>query len=497
MGGAGADPSCPRGPPCTPVGGPGRAIPSGVGQRVSRRAALRLSALGISALGISALGLSALGVSAAGSVLARRGPALAPPLDEGLPPRAVVVVPAAGSGEAPALQPVPGTVRGTGTRWAPMAARALADLRALDGPFPLVVDTADHRTVSAGIAGAAIAAWRPAWRHVWPRDASFVVAALTTSGEPARAGRVLDFLARVAPADGRWQARYLPDGSGRAPDGRGVQADSAGWVCWAVWSHTVAHTVTRSRADPADRPARRPARQQGGPNGGWAGPADVRRWWPMLATSADRMASSLDGSGEPPPSPDYWEVHADRVTLETVTALLVGLRSATALASALGRTDAAARWSVAAGRVAGTLREAWAPRGYPRTLPRGGADAAVGLLAAFAPDLPGLPAAVTAAAGALALPNGGVRPGEDWPHDDGIAWTPEVAMLALGAARTDARAAGARLDWLDRHRAPSGALPEKVAADGSPSSVAPLGWSSALVLLALQSVSAAPVVPPA
>lgn len=76
----------------------------------------------------------------------------------------------------------------------------------------------------------------------------------------------------------------------------------------------------------------------------------------------------------------------------------------------------------------------------------GGADAAVGLLAAFAPDLPGLPAAVTAAAGALALPNGGVRPGED-----------------------------TRLDWLDRHRTPSGAIPERVAADGSPSSVVPLG----------------------
>lgn len=448
-------------------------------RRVSRRSALGLSALGITGLGVSALG-------AAGSVHADRGgPALAPPLDEGLPPPAAVASSTGGSEPGVPPRSPAQSVPGTGTRWAAMAARALADLRALDGPFPLVPDTADHRTVSAGIAGAAIAAWRPAWRHVWPRDASFVAAALTASGEQARAGRVLDFLARVAPADGRWQARYLPDGSGRAPDGRGVQADSAGWVCWAVWSHSVAGaraTTARTSARPAD-----PGRPV---------PADPQRWWPVVEASADRMASSLGASGEPPPSPDHWEVRADRVTLETMTALLVGLRSATAVARALGRADAAARWSVAAGRLAAVLREDWAPRGYPRTLPRGGADAAVGLLAAFAPDLPDLPVAVTAAAGALTLPNGGVRPGEDWPHDDGIAWTPEVAMLALGAARTGARAAAAGLDWLDRHRTPSGAVPEKVAADGSPSSVAPLGWSSALVLLTLVAVSTAPVVPP-
>ena len=42
--------------------------------------------------------------------------------------------------------------------------------------------------------------------------------------------------------------------------------------------------------------------------------------------------------------------------------------------------------------------------------------------------------------------------------------------------------------FLDSHRTPSGSLPEKVLADGSPAAVAPLGWSAACVLLALDAL---------
>lgn len=243
----------------------------------------------------------------------------------------------------------------------------------------------------------------------------------------AVAGAVL--LVLQAPGDGRWQARYLPDGSGRTPDERGVQADGGSWVCWAVWAHLTA------RPDTAGRPG-----------------ADLQRWWPMVSASADALVAALNDTGQPAPSPDYWETPTDRVTLETVTASLVGLRAAGALSCLAGATVATAAWTAAAERLTAATAHRWAPSGYPRSLPKGGADAAAGLLAVLAPDLPGLPAAVTAAGQALELPNGGVRPGQKWPHHDGLAWTPETAMLALGSRTTDPTRSARWLRWLDAHR---------------------------------------------
>jgi glucoamylase len=68
----------------------------------------------------------------------------------------------------------------------------------------------------------------------------------------------------------------------------------------------------------------------------------------------------------------------------------------------------------------------------------------------------------------------------------GVAWTPATALFALAAAgRGDEQAFARWFDWLTAHRTPLGAFPEKVANDGSPASVAPLGWTCAIVLLAL------------
>ncbi|MBN8881880.1 MAG: glycoside hydrolase family 15, partial [Salana multivorans] len=41
------------------------------------------------------------------------------------------------------------------------------------------------------------------------------------------------------------------------------------------------------------------------------------------------------------------------------------------------------------------------------------------------------------------------------------------------------------IDWTLEHRTASGAIPEKVLADGSPAAVAPLAWSAANLVLAV------------
>ena len=77
-------------------------------------------------------------------------------------------------------------------------------------------------------------------------------------------------------------------------------------------------------------------------------------------------------------------------------------------------------------------------------------------------------------------------PGEDWPHDPTVAWTPETAFFALSAAAAgDERSSERWLGWLAAHRTSLGAFPEKVDGGGEPKSVAPLGWTEAIVVLAL------------
>ena len=86
----------------------------------------------------------------------------------------------------------------------------------------------------------------------------------------------------------------------------------------------------------------------------------------------------------------------------------------------------------------------------------------------------------------LRAPNGGVLPGERWPQDPTVAWTPETAFFALSAAASgDGEEAGRWLGWLAAHRTSLGAFPEKVDGDGKPRAAAPLGWTEAIVLLAL------------
>lgn len=308
--------------------------------------------------------------------------------------------------------------------------------------------------------GAIVASPQGPWRYVWPRDAAFAIAALSATGHHADAERILSFLLGVCPDRGVWQARYVVDGSGRAPDDRPVQLDSSGWVPWATW---VWFTTSPHRAH---------AR------------ALLAKLWPIVARSADAAAGPSGDPALPGPSSDYWEMPEKKVTLGTVGPLVVGLRAAAALARSLGHDVDAARWSDSARRLAGVVAQTFGAHGYPRTMPDGGADAAVTFLAPpFTAPSAQLAKAVAETASLLALPNGGVRPGTAWNHD-ASAWTPEVSLFALAAAGTgDRREAGARLDWLMRHRTSAGTVAEKVGPDGEPLSVAPLAWTDALVVL--------------
>ncbi|WP_211245909.1 glycoside hydrolase family 15 protein [Actinomadura oligospora] len=338
------------------------------------------------------------------------------------------------------------------TGYRDMAARALQDLRLLTRPN-----------------GASLASWYGAWRYSWPRDSAFAAAAFTVTGHPAEARRILRFLARVQTTKGMWAARYNPDGSAVA-DGRHAQLDSLGWVLWAAWFF---HTENPEAAE------------------------DLPELWTMVRRAADELTASLRSDGLPPPSSDYWERPASseqdprHATLGVVGPVLAGLRAASVLARDLGHADRAELYRGAAHRVEGGITARFAPLGYPRSPIRGGRmDTSVTFLSPpFGPADQGVTDAVRSAAGKLALPNGGVLPGERWSGNAKVAWTPEMALFTLSAAAAGRpEEAMARLDWLSAHRTTLGALPEKVDEYGRPAAVAPLGWTSSLVVLSLSAL---------
>ena len=311
--------------------------------------------------------------------------------------------------------------------------------------------------------GASVAGWSRSWKYVWPRDAAFIAAAYSSTGHGDLARNILGFLQDVQPEDGVFQARYLPDRSGRVPDRRGVQGDGMGWALWGLlqWARSLPGADRR---------------------------AQLAELMPLLTRSAAAAAQlTAGGTALPPASADYWELRETDVTLGTAALALIGLESARDLYWIAGLRDHARNYSVAVTRYREVIRREFAPRGYARYRNRDDMDTAVTFL------LP--PFTQTAdddvidawqrARTSLRRPGGGLAPGAGWPAD-GISWTPETAMFALtGAASGRAEDAAAELDWLDGHRTSAGSFSEKVLADGSPAAVAPLAWTAASFLLAL------------
>lgn len=319
--------------------------------------------------------------------------------------------------------------------------------------------------------GASVASPFGPWHLVWPRDASWHAAAFAATGHPEQARAILGFLARAQAADGTWASRYRPDGT-PVTDGRAPQLDAVGWVPWAVWSWWRAA----------------PPRVQG--DGAFRDLAALRELWPMVAAAADVAAAALGPDDLPRPSSDYWEQRESRSTLGIAGPLLLGLRSAAALAVDAGDADGARRWSSAARRLDAGIARSFGATGYRRyPAAEAGPDSAVTFLVppiARARDgADAVTEAVRRAEVELLMPSGGLRPG-NIPRVGGVAWTPATALFALAAAgRGDEPAFSRWFTWLTAHRTALGAFPEKVANDGSPASVAPLGWTCAIVLLAL------------
>lgn len=328
-----------------------------------------------------------------------------------------------------------------------MAARALLDIRLLLRPD-----------------GAVAAAWYPGWKYAWPRDSSWVAAALAATELHAPAFTVLRFLARVQLPSGTWAARYQLSGDSPVRDGRPVELDSNGWFPWAVWFWYATQPNS-------------PAIKRG-----------LISLWPAVRRAANKTVSLLGRNGLPPPAMDYWEDSSSLVTLSTAAPLLAGLRSAADIAHALGHGADAERWTAAGRRLSHGIRANFGHTGYQRTPEQSsGADVAVTFLGPpFFASNPAVRQAVTSAVRILTLPNGGIIPGSAWHGDPGGAWTPETGFFALyDASSGDWAGAQHWLNWLVAHRTAFGSLPEQVNSAGRPASVAPLAWTDAITLLTM------------
>lgn len=342
-----------------------------------------------------------------------------------------------------------GTIPGGSAADVNLATRALLDLR-----LSVLPD------------GAVVAGFHQGWDYTWPRDSSFVAVALAGTGHFAESLNILRFLARMQSSDGTWQARYYPNGSGPVRDGRPAELDAVGWIPWAVWSWSATQQITQG-------------------SDAWI---ELQQLWPMVTKAAGAAMNSISGNGLPVASMDYWEDKPIEQTLGTAAPLLAGLRSAAALAAVVGDKTSQARWAAAAAKLAAAITASFGKTGYQRTPDAAsGADAAITFLGPpFTTPGAAVLRAASAAQRALTEPNGGLRPGTAWHGAAGVAWTPETAMFALFDAATGQTATAQKLlSWLTAHRTPLGELPEQVAPNGKPVSVAPLSWADALVLLTL------------
>ena len=332
---------------------------------------------------------------------------------------------------------------------------------------------------------------------VWPRDLAYVVLGLLAAGRYETAAAALRWLARTQTPEGLWLHRYWTTGE-LAPSWGLHQLDETGAALFAVEA----------------------AWEQ-------AGDEELdRALWPAARRGADFLASFLDpATGLPHASVDLWE-QQDGQHAYTAAAVVGGLRAAARAGVRHGEREAAARWRATADGIAGAIdtvlwrpglgrharavgvasrgRDAAAPGpAFARTLPYPNRRIAgvepfdatldcslLGLAWPFVALDPGstrLRQTVEAVARGLAAPAGGLRRqaadtyagGHEWPLATlwlGLARRLLGEASALREAAAQAASRGTSLDL----------LPEQAGPDGRPAWVLPLGWSHAMLLLAVR-----------
>ncbi|GMA86293.1 hypothetical protein GCM10025868_15430 [Angustibacter aerolatus] len=341
---------------------------------------------------------------------------------------------------------------------------AAGRLPGADGPYAGMVRDAllDLHTLTADD-GAVVAGWPAHWRYVWPRDASFTAVAYARTGHWRDAADVLGFVQRLD--TGVLQARYRPDGGG--PRTRAACRPTAPAGCCGL----------RTTWWPAPR---RPSARR------------CSRSLRPLVDRTSRAALTLTGGAGalPDPSPDYWEVPTTRVSLGTAAPLAVGLRAAARLQERLGDRALAGVLSARAAEARGQhppLVRAHRLLAVPRRQ-RARRRRRVPHAALHDRRLARGPLVVAGRRARLAA--SGRRPGTGRGLEARRRGGRRRPRSPRGRPRRTATAPGPSrlLRWLDRHRTTVGALPEKVLADGAPAGPAPLAWTAAMTVLAVDAL---------
>lgn len=342
-----------------------------------------------------------------------------------------------------------GTIPGSGGPYEEMSRVALWDLQLL---------------TTNGLKVGALPAAGPSekWGYFWPRDGAFLVVALHRTGHELEATGVLEGVSTLYldPMYG-FDARYLLSGERVYLDPRRAQVDGCGWVLWAIHETSQGVRSTSKIDRLRDRCTDQLLRSTGG------------------------------GSHLPSPGQDYWEQTSHRYLLGASAPVAAGLRFAARDYRKLGQSQRAETVQRAAEGVRAEINEIFGP-GFQRSPTQGGVDASSAMLMPpFDPQpLPGVADAWARYQRDAIRPAGGLAPGAEWKND-GTSWTPEVALVAYSAAASGDRSTALHwLAWLDRHRTEWGSLPEKVDWKGDPGGPAPLGWTSALVILTLDELDA-------
>lgn len=305
--------------------------------------------------------------------------------------------------------------------------------------------------------------------------------AFARGGDSQRAVALYRSLRDAQRPDGSFAPRIAPDG--HPPDSRPDQFEAIGWYAWgftqllqalAADGHSVWHAQLWEEF----------------------GPSIVAAGEQLLAATA---------AGLPPPSSDYWERQETELTLATAALTLAGLSAIAQLGRELGvlvenESELIAAAAKRSARLREQIIEYFGPS-YGRYGHGTAPDAAIAFLLPPFQDraLPGARKAWRESLARQYVPaSGGYAPGAGW-KDDGISWTPETTLHAWVAAEWagshSAESQGERqraidiLQWIAAHSTAVGAIPEKVGPGGQPAAVAPLAWSAANVVLAIDALS--------